>query len=86
MSRFMLRVGFQTAPPTTVDSADGSFTIVSAELSVTLIDKSLNRILGSIDSKCQGVAKSLEEAHLLAVHGAKLDGTELSALLEKARN
>ena len=86
MSRFELRAGFLTASPTTVDSADGSFTFVSADLSVTLIDKSSNRILGSIDSKSQGVAKSQEEALKLAARGAKLDGAELAALLEKARN
>jgi hypothetical protein len=82
----MLRVEFQTAPPTSVDSADGTFTVVSSDFSVILIDKSSNRTLGSIDGKSQGVAKSQEEAFMQAARSAKLDGPGLAALLEKAKD
>ena len=86
MSRFMLKVDFQTAPPTTVDSLDATFTIVPSELSVMLIDKDSNRTLGSIVSKSQGVAKSQDGALEQSARGVKLDGPDLLLLLEKAKN
>ena len=86
MSRFVLRVGFQTSSPSTVDSLDGTFYIVTSDLSVVLIDKDLNRTLGTVASQSKGVATSQDGALEESVHRLKLDGPELVSLLEKAKN
>ncbi len=86
MSRFMLRVGFQSAPPTAVEGVDGTLYSVSSEVTMVLIDKDSNRTLGSIVGKSQGVAKSQDGALEQSARGLKLDVPELVSLLEKAKN
>ena len=86
MSRFMLKVGFQSTPPTTVEGADGTLYNVSSDLTVVLIDKDSNRTLGSIIGKSQGIAKTQDGALEQSARGVKLDGSELLSLLEKAKN
>jgi hypothetical protein len=86
MSRFMLRVGFQSTPPATVEGADGTLYSVSSEVTMVLIDKDSNRTLGSIVGKSQGVAKSQDGALEQSARGVKLDVPEFVSLLEKAKN
>ncbi len=86
MSRFMLRVGFQSTSPATVEGGDGTLYSVSSVFTVTLIDKDSNRTIGSIAGKSQGVAKSQDGAVEQSAHGVKLDVAEFVSLLEKAKN
>jgi hypothetical protein len=86
MSRFMLRVGFQSAAPTTVEGAEGALYNVSSDITLVLIDKDSNRTLGSIVGKSQGIAKTEDGALEQSARGAKFDGPDLTALLEKARD
>ncbi len=86
MSRFMLRVGFQSAAPTTVEGAEGALYNVSSDITLVLIDKDSNRTLGSIVGKSQGIAKTEDGALEQSARGAKLNGPDLTALLEKARD
>ena len=86
MSRFMLRVGFQSTPAAAVDSADGPLYSVSSGVTLMLIDKDSNRTLGSINGTSQGIAKTQDGALEQSVRGMKLQHTELVLLLEKAKN
>ena len=72
MSRFMLRVGFQSTPAAAVDSADGTLYSVSSGVTLMLIDKDSNRTLGSINGTSQGIAKTQDGALEQSVRGMKL--------------
>jgi len=86
MSRFMLRVEFQTAPPTTIEGVDGTLYSVSTEITIVLIDKESNRTLGSVIGKSQGVGITQDGALQKSAHSVKLGESELVSLLEKAKN
>ncbi len=86
MSRFLLRVEFQSAPPAGADSLGGALYSTASEFSLILIDKSSNSTLGSIGGKSMGSAKTLDEAVLQSARGMKLDPDALASLLEKAKD
>jgi hypothetical protein len=86
MSRFALRVRFQSAQPTSIDGMGGTLFSVSSDVTIILTDKESNRILGSVGARSKGVAKSKEDALEKSIRELKINEQDLVSLLEKAKN
>ena len=86
MSRYVLRVGCQNAPPTTIEGMVGTLFSVSSDVTIVLIDKESARTLGSVILKSKGVAKTQEGALEKSARDLKIDEQILIELLEKAKN
>jgi hypothetical protein len=86
MSRFVLKVQFQSAPPTLIDGMGGTLFSVSSDMTIVLADNVSNRLLGSMAAKSKGVAKTREDALVKAARDLKINEQELVSLLERAKN
>ena len=86
MSRYQLRVTFVGAAPSAIDGMGGTLYSVSADATISLIEKEQNRILGSVSAKSKGVAKSKNEAIEKSARSLKFDEEELVSLFERAKN
>jgi hypothetical protein len=86
MSRFVLKVQFQSAPPTLIDGMGGTLFSVSSDMTIVLADKASNRLLGSVAAKSKGVAKTREDALVKSARDLKINEQDLVSLLERAKN
>jgi hypothetical protein len=86
MSRFVLRVRFQSVPPTSIDGIGGTLFSVSSDVTIILTDKESNRILGSVGARSKAIAKSKEDALEKSVRELKINEQDLVSLFEKAKN
>jgi LPP20 lipoprotein len=86
MSRFVLNVQFQSAPPTLIDGMGGTLFSVSSDMTIVLADKVSSRLLGSVSAKSKAVAKTREDALVKSARDLKINEQDLVSLLERAKN
>ena len=86
MSRFILKIQFQSTPPALIDGMGGTLFSVSSEMTIVLADRAANMVLGSVGAKSKGVAKTREDALVRSARDLKINEQDLVSLLEKAKN
>ncbi len=86
MSRFVLKVEFQSRPPSIIEGMGGNLFSVSSDISISLIDNGSAKTIGTVLTSSKSVAKSREAAIEKSAQGVAVDAEELATLLEKARN
>ncbi|HTR81561.1 MAG TPA: hypothetical protein VMM58_08010 [Bacteroidota bacterium] len=86
MSRFVLKVGYQSVPARPSEENGGAAFSVLADITITLIDNKSQQALGSMLIKSKGAADTNGSAQERSIRRLTIDEDSLLSFLEKAKN